>query len=181
MTGDPVVVVTPHNETVRSEFGQAFRRHMWNTARRRVYVDWRSPGGTSEISRYLASEFTAAFRTHWTARLGRRWNDEIAFAFSNPAGDRETADPEQRLARQDFLTSQVGIGIDVMFGGGSVELGIQADAGRLVDAGILRAHPERFGPRGIPEERGSISTSRGTPPIRLRGTVSGALSWYGVR
>jgi iron(III) transport system substrate-binding protein len=154
VTGDPVVVVTPHNETVRSEFGQAFARHMWDTARRRVHVDWRSPGGTSEISRYLASEFTAAFRTHWTARLGRRWNDEIAFAFSNPAVDREATDPEQRRAREDFLTSQVGIGIDVMFGGGSVEFAIQAEAGRLVDAGILRAHSEWFGPRGIPEQRG---------------------------
>jgi iron(III) transport system substrate-binding protein len=153
-TGDPVVVVTPHNETVRSEFGHAFRRHMWHTAQRRVYVDWRSPGGTSEISRYLASEFTAAFRTHWTARLQRRWNDEVAFAFSNPALDREAPNAQQQLARQSFLRSQVGIGIDVMFGGGSFELAMQAEAGRLVDAGILRAHPERFGPRGIPEQRG---------------------------
>ena len=54
--GDPVlVIISPHNESIRAEFSRAFGAHMQETAGRRVRVDWRVPGGTSEIERYLDS------------------------------------------------------------------------------------------------------------------------------
>jgi hypothetical protein len=42
----------------------------------------------------------------------------------------------------------------LLFGTGSAEAALQASAGRLVDAGLLRAHPEWFGEGGIPETAG---------------------------
>ncbi|HSC85685.1 MAG TPA: hypothetical protein VLC09_00360, partial [Polyangiaceae bacterium] len=47
-----LVVLSPHNEAVRYEFGLGFRQYMLARGRN-VLVDWRTPGGTAEISRYL--------------------------------------------------------------------------------------------------------------------------------
>lgn len=55
-----IVVVTPHNEQIRSEFGRAFEA--WHEAKHGepVRVEWSTPGGTSEIRKLLLSEYTAA-------------------------------------------------------------------------------------------------------------------------
>jgi len=57
-----LVIMSPHNEAVRHEFERAFQR--WHRARfgEAVTIDWRNIGGTSEIVRYLDSEFIAAER-----------------------------------------------------------------------------------------------------------------------
>jgi len=57
-----LVLVSPHNETVRFEFERAFRR--WHRERfgEDADLDWRALGGTSDIVRYLDSEFGAARR-----------------------------------------------------------------------------------------------------------------------
>lgn len=57
-----LVVITPHNAQIRFEFGAEFSQ--WHEARygAPVYVDWRAPGGTSEIRRLLVSQFTSAAR-----------------------------------------------------------------------------------------------------------------------
>ena len=71
--GDPVlVIVSPHNEAIREEFGRAFSA--WHAARhgRPVKVDWRVIGGTTEIMRYLASEYVGSMRAWWE-REGRPW------------------------------------------------------------------------------------------------------------
>lgn len=57
---DRLVVITPHNETIRAEFGEAFAGWWKERSGRTVYVDWRTPGGTSEIRRVLDSGFDAA-------------------------------------------------------------------------------------------------------------------------
>jgi iron(III) transport system substrate-binding protein len=55
-----LVIVTPHVEQIRHEFGRAFsiwhQREHGTPAR----VDWRSPGGTSEIRKQLESQMQAA-------------------------------------------------------------------------------------------------------------------------
>ena len=55
-----IVVVTPHNEQIRSEFGQAFERWHERTFGSPARVEWSTPGGTSEIRKLLLSEYTAA-------------------------------------------------------------------------------------------------------------------------
>jgi ABC-type Fe3+ transport system substrate-binding protein len=151
-----VVVVTPHNEAVRFELGRAFRAHMARQGRN-VEIDWRSPGGTAEISRYLVSEYTASFQRLWTGPLGRRWSAKIAAGFMGPPPPPDATD-EVAEARRAFLASDVGAGVDVFFGGGTVEYIRQAAAGRLVDAGLVARHPELFGPGGIPETLGGQLT-----------------------
>ena len=44
-----LVIYTPHSETIRKEFAEAFSLHWRKTHSQDVYIDWRSPGGTSEI------------------------------------------------------------------------------------------------------------------------------------
>jgi ABC-type Fe3+ transport system substrate-binding protein len=57
------VVITPHNEQIRSEFGRAFSE--WHEARfgRPVDVDFRAPGGTSEIRKLLVAVYEQAVKT----------------------------------------------------------------------------------------------------------------------
>ena len=57
---DRLVIITPHNDTIRSEFGEAFARHWKEKTGRTLNIDWRIPGGTSDISRVLESSFKAA-------------------------------------------------------------------------------------------------------------------------
>jgi ABC-type Fe3+ transport system substrate-binding protein len=149
---ETLVILTPHNESIRFEFGRAFRAHMARLGRD-VEIDWRWPGGTAEITRYLSSEYGASFQRYWTQELGRAWSAEVASGWSRtsgtPPGGGVTDD-----ARRAFLASDVGCGVDVLFGGGSSEFAKHAKAGRLVDAGIVARHPELFGPGGIPQTRG---------------------------
>lgn len=57
-----LIVITPHSEQIRSEFGRAFA--LWHEREHgeKVYVDFRAPGGTSEIQNLLRAEFKAAAR-----------------------------------------------------------------------------------------------------------------------
>jgi iron(III) transport system substrate-binding protein len=148
---ETLIVVTANNESIRYEFTRAFRAHMARRGRD-VDVDWRSPGGAAEIARTLASEFSASFERHWRDDLHRRWTAEIAAGFAQPGPTGATGDVAE--ARRAFLASNVGAGVDVVFGGGSPEFVKYAAAGRIVDAGIVQHHPELFGPGGIPQELG---------------------------
>jgi len=53
-------VITPHNELIRREFGEAFSKWYEEKHGKSVSVNWRTPGGTSEIKRVLDSAFTSA-------------------------------------------------------------------------------------------------------------------------
>ncbi len=57
-----LVIVTPHNEQIRSEFTSAFIR--WHTKHygEEVGVAWNAPGGTTEIRRMLVAQYEAALR-----------------------------------------------------------------------------------------------------------------------
>ncbi|NLB60109.1 MAG: ABC transporter substrate-binding protein [Lentisphaerae bacterium] len=57
-----LVILSPHNETVRHEFDLAFRRWHLQHYAEAVTIDWRNLGGTSEIILYLDSEYEAAQR-----------------------------------------------------------------------------------------------------------------------
>lgn len=57
---ETLVVMTPHNETIRREYSEAFAAYWKNKTGKDVYIDWRTPGGTSEIRLVLDSEFDSA-------------------------------------------------------------------------------------------------------------------------
>lgn len=146
---ETLVIITPHNEAIRHEFTRAFTDLMARRGRR-VQLDWRSPGGSSEINRVLAADYAASFRGYWTGALGRPWTAPVAAGFAADPPRGAPVDPQAAEARRAFLASDVGCGIDLLFGGGSVDAGMHAAAGRLVDSGVVRAHPELFGDGGIP-------------------------------
>lgn len=149
---DSVVIVSPHNEAIRYEFSRAFADHYRAKFGRTVRIDWRLPGGTSEIARYLAGEFYASFEREWTL-AGRVWTPEVAAAFDNPRvkpAEAPSLDTPAQAARRAFLGSDRGIGIDLFFGGGAYDFEQQAAAGRLVPSEILSRHPDWFGDGSIP-------------------------------
>lgn len=55
-----IEIITPHNEMIRREFGEAFSEWYQKEKGKSVYVNWRTPGGTSEIKRVLDSAYGAA-------------------------------------------------------------------------------------------------------------------------
>lgn len=133
-----VIVVTPHGEAIRAEFGAAFATWARRELGQEVGVDWRTPGGTGDIVRYLDDRYGESFRalSGMDRRQARTFNDPKA----------EAADP----ARTAFLASEATVGIDVFFGGGEFEYRRQAGKGYLVDAGLLRSDPAWFDPAVTP-------------------------------
>ena len=147
---DTLVLVSPHNEAIRYEFSLGFQRWYRAKTGRTVYLDWRNVGGTSDIARYLAGQYDASFQYLWTHTLGRAWSAGVQAAYKAPRLAAEAPEVE-REARAAFLKSDVGCGIDVFFGGGPYDFGIQARAGRLVDSGIRALHPDWFADAAFPE------------------------------
>lgn len=151
---ETLVIISPHNEAVRYEFTVAFAKHYKAKTGRSILIDWRLPGGTSEISRFLAGEYLAAFEYAWTSQ-GLAWSPEVATSFDNPKVklpiDSSTDTPAQ-AARRLFLNSNTGIGIDLFFGGGSYDFEQQAKAGRLVGSDVIAAHPQWFTEGCIPQK-----------------------------
>ena len=82
---DQLVIISPHNEAIRFEFTRAFAEYYRKLSGRSVHIDWRLPGGTTEIIRYLNSEFEASFRNYWTRQLQLPWDREVLDAFANPS------------------------------------------------------------------------------------------------
>jgi iron(III) transport system substrate-binding protein len=153
LAGVTLVIITPHNEAIRHEFGLAFQRWYQAQTGQSVVVDWRVIGGTGEISRYLDGAYTAAFQNYWTHTLNRAWSEAVAAGFSDvqvtPAATPAQDTPAQ-AARRAFLESDVGCGLDLFFGGGPYDFRQQAQAGRIVDSGVLQRHPEFFNDSVIP-------------------------------
>ncbi|CAN5369542.1 hypothetical protein BH09VER1_BH09VER1_05760 [soil metagenome] len=139
---DTLVIITPHNEQIRYEFTHAFSEYYKAKTGRSVRIDWRMPGGTAEIARYLSGEYNSAFKYYWENVLHKPWSSEASSTF-----DKGGAKTEARAA---FMDSKVGINIDLFFGGGAYDFTQQAAAGRLVDCGILQQHPEWFTDAVIP-------------------------------
>jgi ABC-type Fe3+ transport system substrate-binding protein len=168
-----LVLVTPHNEAIRAEFGRAFAAHYLAKTGQRVRVDFRTPGGTSEIARYVAAEYVGAFQSYWTHTLGKKWSAAVERNFANPKAP--TDDPVAQEARAAFLASNVSCKIDLFFGGGAYDFQTQAGAGYLVDSGFVAAHPEVFNDRVIPH------TVSGEPFYEPQGRwIGNVVSSFGI-
>jgi iron(III) transport system substrate-binding protein len=197
-----LVIITPHVESIQTEFARAFRTHMRAVHGREVVIDWRQPGGTSEIARFLRSEYSTRFETLWRERTGLPFTLAIRDAFTNPKLDPDKATsqegslvdptllkdatPETRAAaaRRLFLESDIGAGIDLFFGGGAFDFERQAAAGLLVardasgkqgPAAIAEARPDWFGDGIMPQSFGGEPFR--DPGYRWVGTV---LSAFGI-
>jgi iron(III) transport system substrate-binding protein len=146
---DQLVIISPHNEAIRFEFTRAFAEYYRKLSGRSVHIDWRLPGGTTEIIRYLNSEFEASFRNYWTRQLQLPWDREVLDAFANPSvrGEVDRGSVGER-ARYAFLNSNSGCEIDLLFGGGSFDFINLANRGLLVDSGVLSRFPELFSGAG---------------------------------
>lgn len=132
---DVLVIVSPHTEPIKYEFEQAFRKYYKEKTGREIRIDWRSLGGTNDITRYVEDQFTAKFREAWKD-AGHEYNDTVEKAFKDRKSDS--------AARKFFLDSELGIGVDIFFGGGSYEHNNFANKGFAVDSGTLQRHPEYF-------------------------------------
>jgi iron(III) transport system substrate-binding protein len=120
--GDPVlVVVTPHNEAIRYEFEQGFSK--WHRERfgKPVKIEWRVIGGTTEIMRYLSSEYASAAKFWWQGR-GKEWPPN---ATESVTGDKPPTDAAQlevyKAFREADDPAQFSARIDVFFGGGQFD------------------------------------------------------------
>ncbi|MCX8108410.1 MAG: ABC transporter substrate-binding protein [Verrucomicrobiae bacterium] len=58
-TGAQVVVVTPHNASIRFEFGVGFARWHKEKFGEPAFVEWRDVGGTADALKFVLSEFAA--------------------------------------------------------------------------------------------------------------------------
>ena len=197
-----LVIITPHVESIQTEFARAFRTHMRAVHGREVVIDWRQPGGTSEIARFLRSEYSTRFETLWRERTGLPFTLAIRDAFTNPKLDPDKATsqegslvdptllkdatPEARAAaaRRLFLESDIGAGIDLFFGGGAFDFERQAAAGLLVardasgkqgPAALAEARPDWFSDGIMPQSFGGEPFR--DPGYRWVGTV---LSAFGI-
>ena len=134
----PLVIITPHNEAIRAEFTRAFRVFAQRELGHDVEIDWRTPGGMSDISKLINEQYTAVAAERLPG-FERNFNDP-------KAGDAP--------ARTAFLASELGIGIDLLFGGGEFDHRSMAGKGYLVDAGLLKSMPELFREDVIPQTLG---------------------------
>ena len=145
---DTLVIITPHNEAIRSEFSEAFREWYRAKTGRTVILEWLTPGGTSESTLYLNGAYSAAFENYWKRTLQKKWGNDVESGFMDPKtvpAKSPAEDTPRQAARRAFLASNVGGRFDVFFGGGSYDLRKMADTGVLVDCGYVAAHPEIFG------------------------------------
>jgi iron(III) transport system substrate-binding protein len=175
---DRIIVVSPHGENIRREFGDAFRRWYFEETGRTIRVDWRVLGGTSEIARFINATYLNNFRNYWESTRGESWNSTVQAAFHNPRivlpADPADDDLGQR-ARRAFLESDVGIGIDVFFGGGAYDFIRQADLGNLKPFDTPEGMRARFPDHILPQ------TYAGEPFWDPQGRWMGAvLSTFGI-
>jgi ABC-type Fe3+ transport system substrate-binding protein len=120
--GDPeLVVVTPHNEAIRQEFAEGFSK--WHQERygRPVRIDWRVIGGTTEIMRYLGSEYVASSRRFFQSQ-GIAWpadGAEVVLARQRPKKEEMWALWE--AFRSGDAPEEISCRMDVFFGGGTYD------------------------------------------------------------
>ena len=124
--GDPeLVIVTPHNEAIRAEFGRAFAAWHERQYGRPARIDWRAVGGATEIARYLTSEYIASARAWWL-RSGRRWTAALGEAMVDGRLDAKHAPSQEALELWRAFRAQddaraISCGIDLSFGGGEYD------------------------------------------------------------
>ncbi len=158
--GGTLTIISPHVESIRTEFTRGFQRFMWDREQRNVEIQWLTPGGTSEIDKYVDTEYRAVFEAHWKKTQLTDWRPVLAnaVAMSKVPDD---AEQELKAAREVFLNSNLGVKVDLFFGGGTPDFEKAKNKGYLVAtdpsgeyglAAIKKAHPDWFSDEVIPQK-----------------------------
>lgn len=148
-----LIILSPHTESLWDEFTFGFRDWYFEKTGKTVNIDWRNPGGTGAIIKFLDSLYENAFYNYWTEDLKRPWSKEILVAYDKniDLDDSPEDDTLQEAARRAMLDSNISCGIDLIFGGGFYDFQRQALKGRLVRSDIFDTHANWFSPDTIPE------------------------------
>ena len=137
---ETLVIISAHNKALRDEYEIAFTKWYKEKYNKEIRIDFRNPGGTSDIIRYIADRYETEFRRYYEAHPEwGEWNSAVRTSFTD---ERACRTPEQKAARKRFLESNVGIGIDLFAGGGVFNHEQTAARGYAADAGIAQSHPE---------------------------------------
>jgi iron(III) transport system substrate-binding protein len=147
--GDTVVIVTPHNEAIRHEYGLGFEAWYKKRTGRNCYVDWRVLGGTSEITRYLKGQYIESFKLLWV-KSGSVWSHAIESSLLS--GKKISVDDKLLLKAHDaFLASNASSQVDIYFGGDVFDFDEMSASGMLVESKIQATHKNWFSDSIIPE------------------------------
>jgi iron(III) transport system substrate-binding protein len=186
--GDPVLaVISPHNEAIRYEFAQAFSTWHDENYGTPAKVDWRVIGGTSEIMRYLAAEYSASFKGWWQNQ-GRDWPEAGSSTIldhrfkSDVVPEAASNDPKRmkkwelkRDLHQAFRSiddpSAFTCKIDLFFGGGTYDHGKAAKQGLSVPP-----WPDGAAPAGTIESAAGDEMM----PVELGGETWRTSHFYGT-
>jgi len=174
-----LAVISPHNDAIRREFARAFSR--WHAERygAPAEVQWIVIGGTTEIARFLETQYAEAVRAWWR-RHGRAWRSDLAAAMFRP--EPPTGDPLAQALWHEYRavddSREFGCRIDVFFGGGQYDFHRASTRGMLVPPWAPGAEP-----------RGLFTTADGIElvPVSMAGETlrtdryfAAALSAFGI-
>ncbi|MBQ9788016.1 MAG: extracellular solute-binding protein [Lentisphaeria bacterium] len=143
-----LVIITPNSDQIKYEFAAAFEKYYFEKYHKKVKIDYRNMGGTSDIVRYIYDRYQSEFKNYCENTLKKEWTPKMAQNFANYR--LKGNDAEAEWARKTFLASDVSIGIDLFWGGGTYDQNRHAQQGFAVDAGVARRHPEYFRADVIP-------------------------------
>ncbi|MDR0445300.1 MAG: extracellular solute-binding protein [Puniceicoccales bacterium] len=147
---DVLVIITPHNESLRREYSHGFQEWYRKKTGKSIVIDWRHPGGGCDVARYTNAMFVNNFRLYWES-LGRTWTQEIRGIFLHLEKIDEHSSPLEQDVKNVFLSSHVGCNVDLLFGGGIFEHKLNGWKGYSVDSHLKEEHPELFTDDKIPE------------------------------
>ncbi|MBL0870826.1 MAG: extracellular solute-binding protein [Phycisphaerales bacterium] len=166
-----LIVVTPHIEQIRQEFAEGFNRWHIRKYNQPVVLDYRTPGGTTEIVKLLEAMYGSAMQ--------RRV--EQILALDPAAATAKLLDP--KLAFDDMTVGEVDF--DLMFGGGTFDHDRLRSRGASIDVPIpssagarqatLLAPRERFKSDTLADLREvdvQVKLSATDAPIRLKVPVA---------
>ena len=143
-----LVIITPNSDQIKYEFAVAFEKYYFNKYNKKVKIEYRNMGGTSDIVRYIYDRYQSEFKNYYSHVLQKEWTNDIEKNFANYRlkDDGSTTS----MARKIFLNSDISIGIDLFWGGGTYDQNRHAQQGFAVDAKVSERHPEYFQDNVIP-------------------------------
>lgn len=142
---DTLIVISPHPENNQAEFKAAFEQWYYDKTQRTVKIDWRYPGGLSDILKIVDSLYDNAFQTYWEQTLKRPWTQIVKQYYNQDQllGEPQK-DNEKQAARRAFIEAPINCGMDIFFGGGGQEFELQKAKGQFQIPTVVQTHPEWF-------------------------------------